>query len=325
MRGYLSCVLHFRHPDGSETPAAEPPQAEAEAEGGEATGQEQAPPGGVQTALPIKERNSHAAVAVDRYLYIIGGDNQGDLLKEYAMCDTGDRAAAGWMEPILKGDIPSARKAAAVMACGNKIFMFGGMMPNSEEVVVPTDELVVLEITGPNDLTATVNPPTQGTCPVARGYAIFQEYSAGRLFLYGGMDVSGKPLNDGWILDVASMTWELVFNGHSDLVLPTGSIATLVGSRLVMLNSAAGSPKLDLAASIDFSSIRDSYLFTNKMRQDAVMMLESLEAWSEKQGHGMELARNLDKLSQSFDNLLKVMDALLQVMTVSHTWTPFYR
>lgn len=34
-------------------------------------------------------------------------------------------------------------------------------------------------------------------------------------------------MNDAWILDVATRTWEIAFNGHSDSVLPTGSIGTL--------------------------------------------------------------------------------------------------
>ena len=264
--------------------------------------------------MPVKERNSNAAVAVDRDLYILGGDCTGDLLKEYAMCSTGDRNTAGWMEPVLKGDVPRARKAAAAVASGNKIFMFGGMSLNDEDATVTVGELVVFEISGPHDLHAVIDPPTScSLVPPARAYATMCEYSAGKLFLYGGMDAAGKPLNDGWLLDVATLAWENVFNGHSDLVLPTGSIATLVGSKLVMLNSGAGSPKLDLAASLDFGAVRESFAFATKMKLDAVAMLERLEAWSDKQAHCMELAKNLDKLSQNFDSLLKVMDSLLQV------------
>ncbi len=312
-----------------EAPAA-PPAEEGAAEGAEgkpAEGEEGAAEGeegaekaapnqpAAMAAEPIKARNSHAAVAVDRDLYVFGGENTGDLLVEFAMCDTGDRDVAGWMEPILKGEVPAARKAAAAAATGNKIFMFGGLMPNSEEQIVATDQLVVFEISGPNELKSEIWPSVAigGTSPVSRSYATMCEYSAGKLFLYGGMDAAGKPLHDGWFLNTVDMSWEMVFNGHSDLVLPTGSIATLVGNRLVMLNSAAGSPKLDQASSLDFLSVRDSFLFNNKMKQEAVAMLEALEAWSDKQAHGLELARNLEKLSQSFDNLLKVMDALLQV------------
>ena len=46
---------------------------------------------------------------------------------------------------------------------------------------------------------------------------------------------------------------------------------------------------------------------------EAVHLLERFEAWTEKQMHAMEAARNLEKLGQNFDALLKVMDALFQV------------
>lgn len=56
------------------------------------------------------------------------------------------------------------------------------------------------------------------------------------------------------------------------------------------------------------------------MKVDAPNLLTDLEAWCEKQAHGMELARNLDSLTKSFDSLLKVMDALFQVRACGRRW-----
>ena len=258
------------------------------------------------------------------------GDNSGNLLHEFAMTDTGDREKASWLEPILKGDVPEPCKACCVASSGNKIFMFGGMRPNAEDQMTATNELVVFEITGPNDLVAVVNPPTVGSAkPPARSYGMMQEYSNGKIFVYGGLDVNGKALNDGWFLDVPTMSWEFVYNGHSDLVLPTGSVATLLAGKLVVLNSATGSPKLDIASSLDFVAIREAMNFTDKMKVEAVHLLERLEEWTEKQRHAMEMARNLDKLGQSFDSLLKVMDSLFQVRSrvqifCNAQWTTSY-
>lgn len=181
---------------------------------------------GEQVPLPIKERNSQTAVAIDRDLYILCGDNNGDMLREFAMCDTTDTACANWMEPIVTaedGIIPAPRRAAAAAACAPAlIFMFGGVQSDPQGQNVTTDELVRFEVTGPNSLHVTVNPPVTGPKPPARSFATMQEYSNGKLFLYGGLNADGKALNDAWLLDVPSMTWECVFNGHTDLVLPTG-------------------------------------------------------------------------------------------------------
>ena len=119
-----------------------------------------------------------------------------------------------------------------------------------------------------------------------------QECGPGKLMLYAGIGADGKPLNDAWILDLEKLAWSLVYSGHSDLCPPQvlaglmlllqylcralqhllydqdaplqrckrsclplqGAVATLHGSKLVCLNSAAGSPKLDLAMSLDLQA-----------------------------------------------------------------------
>ena len=235
--------------------------------------------------------------------------------REFAMMDTSDRHCANWMEPIIKGDVPEARKAAAAAASGNKIVMFGGVIADSRGENA-TAELVIMEVTGPNSIHTAVNPPTHGAsgAPQARSGATLTEYGAGKLFLYGGMDTFSKPLNDGWLLDVATLTWELVYLGASDAVLPTGSVGALHRGKLVVLNSNAGSPKLDIIASLDVMEHRDSLSFTPKMRVAAEQQLKALEEWVDAQGHGMELARSPDKLAKDFEHgLRRVMDALFQV------------
>jgi hypothetical protein len=94
---------------------------------------------------------------------------------------------------------------------------------------------------------------------------------------------------------------------------PAGALATLLEGKLVLVNASAGSPKFDCASSLDLLALAASYSFTTKMKVDAVTLLESLEAWVDKQANSLDLAQNLEKLAQSFDSLLKTMDALYQV------------
>jgi hypothetical protein len=95
--------------------------------------------------------------------------------------------------------------------------------------------------------------------------------------------------------------------------LLAGALATLLEGKLVLVNAAAGSPKFDCACSLDLLALAASYSFTTKMKVDAVTLLESLEAWVDKQATSLDLSQNLEKLAQSFDSLLKTMDALYQV------------
>lgn len=84
-----------------------------------------------------------------------------------------------------------------------------------------------------------------------------QEYATGQLFMYGGMGADGKPLNDAYLLewDGASWLWSCIYSGHSELVPPTGAIATLMDRRLVTMSSAAGSSKLDVVQSLDILQV----------------------------------------------------------------------
>ena len=61
-------------------------QAAADGEGGDGEGEASPPPlnqesSYVSVPQPMKERNSHSAVVIDRDLYIFAGDNAGDFLR----------------------------------------------------------------------------------------------------------------------------------------------------------------------------------------------------------------------------------------------------
>ena len=89
------------------------------------------------------------------------------------------------------------------------------------------------------------------------------------------------------------MEWSQVYNGHSDMVLPSGVVATLLhtkGSKpsikLVQLSAAPGSPKMDIAMSLDLLATREQYEFVEHMKEESLVLLQRLEDWVDKQGSG---------------------------------------
>ena len=62
----------------------------------------------------------------------------------------------------------------------------------------------------------------------------------GRLLLYGGTSVDGKPVNDGYVLEVASMRWHCMYFGDPEELPSTGPMAVLQESKLYNLTSGAG-------------------------------------------------------------------------------------
>jgi hypothetical protein len=89
---------------------------------------------------------------------------------------------------------------------------------------IPTTAVAPHSLTHPQS-----NAPTLIHAPPCHGS---QEYAPGKLFMYGGLDASNKPYNDAWVYDTATASWECVYAGHSDLVVPTGSVATLMQVRV---------------------------------------------------------------------------------------------
>eukprot|EP00891_Asterochloris_glomerata_P001316 jgi/Astpho2/1316/Aster-06188 len=262
-------------------------------------------------ALPV-ERSAHTAVAIDTDLLIFSGEANGELVDELCMVDTEKRATAKWQEPILKGLIPRPRKGACAAATqGHFVVMFGGKSLSAEGKEVMMDELLLWDLDGPNSVTVSLMAAV-GKKPAPRVGGTFQEWAPGKLLLYGGLGGDGKPLNDAWLLDLEHNSWELQYMASSDLCPPTGMVASVVQNRMVCLNSAAGSNKLDTASSLDIPATMALYSFGPKMKVQAVEQLKALETWVERQATGLDMATNPEALRQSFDKLLKVMDSLYQ-------------
>ncbi|KAK9817742.1 hypothetical protein WJX72_001478 [[Myrmecia] bisecta] len=259
-----------------------------------------------------QERYNHVGIAIDSDLLVFSGEAGGELVKEHAMVDLERKSSVRWTEPTFKGALPQPRKGAAAASTLDRfIVMFSGKGVNAEGGEVLLDDLIVLEIDGPNSIRCEA-PAIKGKCPAPRTNAIFQEMSPGKLMLHGGLAADGKPLNDVHILDLEQNVWQCVYRGHADLVPSQGAVATLHNNKLVCLNSAAGSPKLDLAQSLDLLGVQESFGFAAKMKVQSIELLKALETWTERQATGLDMAANPENLKGNFDKLLKVMDSLYQ-------------
>lgn len=90
-------------------------------------------------------------------------------------------------------------------------------------------------------------------------------------------------------------------------------MAVLHDGKLLLLHGGAGSNKLDTARSLDLFGLAASYKFTDKMKGEAVALLEQLESWVDKQALSLDVAQSTERISSSFDSLLRVLDSLYQV------------
>lgn len=234
---------------------------------------------------------------------------------ELQLLDTPFRKISDAADLKFDSELPPQRKGAAVATTMGRLYVFSGTCLNEDDETVHLEDMVILGVEPESTVSVKIQEKPEGSelWPCSRTGAVFEEFEPGVLLLYGGMASDGRPLNDAYTLDVNQMVWKFVYNGDSSLVLPSGSVATIMNKKLVMLNAAAGSPKLDVAMTLDIFGVRESFAFLPKMKEEAHALLDALEAWVVQQEKGLELASNPDMLAQKFDSLLKVMDALYQV------------
>jgi dynein heavy chain len=190
------------------------------------------------------------------------------------------------------------------------VVLFGGCATDEQGEAVPLNDIHLLEVAAPS-LVRCGRQEAAGTLPPPRSGALLQEHSDGRLLLYGGSDAAGKPLGDAWLLDVASLTWECLYDAVPEAAGLPAPIAALHGGRLVCLApTAPGGTRLDSARSIDLLAARESVSFLSRMRPEVAAAAKELEAWVAHQQHGLDLAAAGGDMST--EKLLKVMDALYQ-------------
>ena len=129
------------------------------------------------------------------------------------------QGALAWVEPILNGPTPAARKGVSAACTQNRfVVIFGGKGVDADAKEVLKEDLLLLEMDGGPYTFSSLD--VKGSKPAPRINAMFQECGPGKLMLYGGIGADGKPLNDAWVLDLEKPAWSLIYMGHSDLCPP---------------------------------------------------------------------------------------------------------
>lgn len=135
----------------------------------------------------------------------------------------------------------------------------------------------------------------------------------GLLLLYGGVAIDGSALNDAWIFEAQSRSWQLVFNADASLLASQGgALSTIRDGKLISLTISSASNKLDICMTLDPFSLQQQFGFVSKMKEASGEILAALEDWVQEQHTGLELASNPSVLETKFDSLLVVMDALFK-------------
>ncbi|XP_015876662.2 acyl-CoA-binding domain-containing protein 6 [Ziziphus jujuba] len=169
---------------------------------------------GQWVSLPVSgprpsARYKHSAVVVDEKLYISGGSRNGRYLSDVQVLDLRNlvwsdiklKPNADKLEENNSQEVLSPICSHNMVRWGNKLLLLGGL---SKKL---SNEIIVWSIDLETNVCGILE--TSGKVPISRGGNSTTLVSS-RLILFGGEDRSRRLLNDVNVLDLETMTWDVM-------------------------------------------------------------------------------------------------------------------
>ncbi|KAL6177987.1 hypothetical protein ACLB2K_049507 [Fragaria x ananassa] len=168
---------------------------------------------------PPTPRDSHSCTTVGENLFVFGGTDGTNPLKDLHILDTSSHT---WISPTLKGEGPEAREGHSAALVGKRLFVFGGCgksANNNEEVYYNDLYILNTETFAWKKAITSGQPPSprdSHTCSSSRNTVI----------VIGGEDGHDYYLSDVHILDADTLVWREL-NTSGQLLPPRGGHSTV--------------------------------------------------------------------------------------------------
>uniref|UniRef100_A0A2P2LA44 Uncharacterized protein MANES_06G082800 n=1 Tax=Rhizophora mucronata TaxID=61149 RepID=A0A2P2LA44_RHIMU len=172
---------------------------------------------------PPTPRDSHSCTAVGDNLFVFGGTDGRNPLKDLHILDTSSHT---WISPSVRGDGPEAREGHSAALVGKRIYIFGGCGKSPENnVEVYYNDLYILN----TETFVWKHATTSGTPPSARDSHSCSSWK-NKIIVIGGENEHDYYLSDVHILDADTLVWKEL-NTSGQKFTPRAGHATVAFGR----------------------------------------------------------------------------------------------
>ncbi|KAL5751468.1 hypothetical protein ACOSP7_026071 [Xanthoceras sorbifolium] len=187
--------------------------------------------------MPPTPRDSHSCTAVGDNLYVFGGTDGMNPLKDLHILDTSSHT---WICPSVRGEGPEAREGHSAALVGKRLFIFGGCGKSSNT----NDEVYYNDLYILNTETFVwKHAATSGIPPSARDSHTCSSWK-NKIIVIGGEDGHDYYLSDVHILDADTLTWKEL-NTSGQMLSPRAGHATVAfGKNLFVFGGFTDSQNL---------------------------------------------------------------------------------
>ncbi|KAJ4713221.1 kelch domain-containing protein 3-like isoform X2 [Melia azedarach] len=187
--------------------------------------------------IPPTPRDSHSCTTVGENIYVFGGTDGMNPLKDLHILDTSSHT---WISPSVRGEGPEAREGHSAALVGKRLFVFGGCGKSSdtnEEVYY--NDLYILN----TETFVWKRAATSGNPPSARDSHTCSSWK-NKIIVIGGEDGHDYYLSDVHILDTDTLTWKEL--NTSGMMLPprAGHATVAFGKNLFVFGGFTDSQNL---------------------------------------------------------------------------------
>ncbi|XP_059640606.1 nitrile-specifier protein 5 isoform X2 [Cornus florida] len=173
----------------------------------------------IMKGTPPTPRDSHSCSAVGDNLFVFGGTDGMNPLKDLHILDTTSNT---WISPSLRGDGPEAREGHSAALIGKRLFIFGGCGKSSNNYDEEHyDDLYILN----TETFVWKRAVTSGSPPAKRDSHTCSSWKS-KIVVIGGEDTYNYYLSDVHILDADTLIWSKL-NTSGELLPPRAGHTTV--------------------------------------------------------------------------------------------------